>query len=128
MVQPGQQPFAGVTPSDQLVVFVIGLLIGGLAIYVAARYVVGTADYANAVLTALIGAVVWALVSWIPVVGTLLALVAWIAVIKWRFPGGWVKAAIIGVAAWAVAIVVLAALALVGVGSFEAIGVPGTGT
>lgn len=125
-MQSGPPPFVVVSVADQLVVFAISLLIGGLAIYVAARYVLDTADYVNAVLTALIGAVVWGFLSWIPIVGTLLALVAWIAVINWRFPGGWVKAAIIGVAAWAVAVVVLAALALVGVGSFGAIGVPGT--
>lgn len=125
-MQPGQPQFAEVTLADQLVVFAISLLLGGLAIYLAARYVLGTADYLNAVLTAFIGAVVWAVLSWIPIGGTLLALIAWIAVIKWRFPAGWVQSVIIGVAAWAVAIVVLAALAILGVGSFGAIGVPGT--
>lgn len=119
-------PFVVVSIADRVVVFAISLLLGGLAIHVAARYVLDTTDYGNAVLTALIGAIVWGLLSWVPIVGTLLALVAWIAVINWRYPGGWVDAAIVGVAAWAVAVVVLAALALAGVGSFGAIGVPGT--
>lgn len=119
-------PFVVVSIGDQMVAFAISLLLGGLAIYVAARYVHDTSDFGNAVLTALVGAIVWGLLSWLPIVGTLLALVAWIAVINWRYPGGWVKAAIVGVAAWAVAVVVLAALALAGVGSFGAIGVPGT--
>lgn len=120
------QPLVVVSVADQVVVFAISLLLGALAIYVAARYVHDSSDYGNAVLTALIGAIVWGLLSWVPVVGTLLALVAWIAVINWRYPGGWMKAAIVGVAAWAVAVVVLSALALAGIGSFEAIGVPGT--
>ncbi|MFB6270740.1 MAG: hypothetical protein ABEH83_12390 [Halobacterium sp.] len=111
---------------DSVVVFAGSLLVGGAAIHVAASHVAGVGDYGDAVLTALFGAVAWALLDGIPLVGGLLALVAWVAVIKWRYPVGWTRAGIIGVAAWAIATVVLAALALVGVGSLEALGVPGT--
>ncbi|WP_243838032.1 hypothetical protein [Halobacterium sp. R2-5] len=111
---------------DSIIVFAGSLLVGGVAIHVAASYVAGAGEYGDAVITALLGAVVWALLDGVPLVGGLLALVAWVGVIKWRYPVGWTRAAIIGVAAWAVATVVLAALALLGVGSLNALGVPGT--
>ncbi|WP_336038054.1 hypothetical protein [Halobacterium yunchengense] len=110
---------------DSVVVFASSLLVGGAAIHVAASHVVGAGDYGDAVLTALFGAVAWALLDGVPLVGGLLALVAWVAVIKWRYPVGWLRAGVVGVAAWAVATVVLAALAILGVGSLHALGVPG---
>lgn len=70
-------PIAG-----SLVSFVIALLIGGLAIYISARFVVGVDSYGHAVFTALFGALAWALTSWLPLVGPIIALVAWVAVIK----------------------------------------------
>lgn len=113
-------PFVG-----SLVSFVIALLIGGLAIYISARFVVGVDSYGNAVFTALFGALAWALTSWLPLVGPIIALIAWVAVIRWRYPGGWTKAAVIGVGAWLSALLILfvldAALGL-DIGAF---GVPG---
>ena len=108
-----------------LVSFVVALLIGGLAIYISARVVVDVDDYSRAVITAVLGAVGWALTSWIPLVGPVIALVVWVGVIKWRYPGGWVKAAIIGVGAWLSALLILVVLNSVlglGIGAF---GVPG---
>ena len=113
-------PFVG-----SLVAFVVALLVGGLAIYVAAGLVVGVEDYSHAVVTALVGAIAWALTAWIPVFGPLIALAAWIWVINLRYPGGWVDAALVGFVAWLVALVVLFVLNAVfrlGVGAF---GVPG---
>ena len=108
-----------------LVSFLVALLIGGLAIYISARVVVDVDDYSHAVITAVLGAVGWALTSWIPLVGPVIALVVWVGVIKWRYPGGWVKAAIIGVGAWLSALLILVVLNSVlglGIGAF---GVPG---
>ena len=118
-------------PLDGVVVFAVSLLIGAAAIHVASSYAVhrdqpGRLNFEHALLTALLGAVVWALLEWVPLVGALLALVGWIAVIRWRYPGGWVEAAVTGAAAWAAAVVVLAALELVGIGAVSALGVPGT--
>lgn len=116
-----------VAPSiDHPVALIGSLLVGGLAFAVAAKYVTGDGDYANAVLTAALGALAWALLAPIPWLGLPLALVAWVAVINWRYPGGWFRAAGIGVGAWAAAVLVLAALSLVGVHAFDAFGVPGT--
>ena len=108
-----------------LVAFVIALLIGGLAIYISARVVAGVDDYSHAVITALIGAIAWALTAWIPLIGPVIALVVWVGVINWRYPGGWGKAIVIGLAAWISALVILFVVnAVLGLG-IGAFGVPG---
>lgn len=108
-----------------IVAFVVALLVGGLAIYLSARFVVDVNDYSHAVVTALLGALGWALTSWVPLVGPLIALVVWVGVINWRYPGGWMKAAVIGGGAWVAALLVLLVVNSVfrlGIGAF---GVPG---
>jgi hypothetical protein len=114
-----------VSVTGSVVSFVVALLVGGLAIYVAARVVADVDDYSHAVVTALVGAVAWALGSLVPLFGVLFALLAWVWVIKWRYPGGWTTAAVIGFAAWVAATLIIYALNVVfdlGVGAF---GVPG---
>jgi hypothetical protein len=111
-------------PARSVLTFASGLLVGAFAIYTAGRYVTEFGEFEDAVLTALFGAVAWALVGWIPLVGSVLALVAWIGVLKWRYPVGWGRAVLLGGGAWAVAVVALAALELVGV-DVTALGVPG---
>lgn len=113
-------PFVG-----SIVSFVVALLIGGLAIYVGARLVADVDDYGRAVVTALFGAIGWAVTSWIPLIGPIIALVVWIGVIRWRYPGGWAKAAVIGLVAWVSALLILLlanAVFSLGIGAF---GVPG---
>jgi hypothetical protein len=114
---------------DSIVGFVVSLLVGGFGIYVGARVVVGERDFDHAVVTALVGAVVWALVGlflgWIPFLGVVLTLVAYVGVVNWRYPGGWLEAAGIALVAWVASLVVLAVLSLFGVGSLSAFGVPG---
>jgi hypothetical protein len=118
-------PLTAPVIEDRLLTFLVSALIGGVAIHAGARIVSEGRGYAHAVLTALLGAVVWALLEPVPVLGGLLALLAWVGVVRWRYPGGWLRAAGIGVAAWAAAAVVLAALDLLGVGAVSALGVPG---
>ncbi|MFP9192378.1 hypothetical protein [Natronosalvus vescus] len=111
---------------SSLVAFFVALLVGGLAIYFAAGVVVDADSYSHAVVTAILGAFGWALTAWIPLFGPLIALLVWIGVINWRYPGGWVTAAMIGGLAWLSALVILFVLDGVlglGVGAF---GVPGT--
>jgi hypothetical protein len=108
-----------------IVSFVVALLIGGFGIYVGASLVVDEEDYGRAVETALYGAIAWALTSWIPLVGSLIALIVWIGVINWRYPGGWGAAAVIGLVAWVAAAIVLFLLnGLLGLG-LGAFGIPG---
>jgi len=110
--------------------FLVSLIIGAIAIHLGARLIVDSdAGYRRAAVTALIGAVVWSVVAfffgWIPLLGPLLTLIAWIGIINWRYEGGWGTAAAIGIVAWLVALGILYALALVGLVGFEAIGIPG---
>ncbi|WP_227356703.1 hypothetical protein [Haladaptatus salinisoli] len=112
------------------IIFVISLLVGGLGIYVGARMILGrSTSYLHAVVTALIGAIVWGIVSlfvgWIPILGALLALIAWVGVINWRYPGGWGNAIVIGLIAWIASGVVLWLLALLNIVSAGALGVSG---
>lgn len=109
---------------SSIVSFIVALLVGGLAIYISAWLISGVDSYGHAVVTALFGAIAVALTSWIPLIGPIIALVAWIAVIKWRYPGGWFAAILIGGVAWLAAIGIIYVLDVVfglGVGAF---GVP----
>lgn len=114
---------------DSLVVFVVSLLIGALGIYVGARVITDRDDYTYAVVTALVGALVWVVVAffvgWIPFLGPLLALLAYVTVINFRYPGGYVDAFAISLVAWIASLLVLYVLAAAGVSTFEAVGVPG---
>jgi steroid 5-alpha reductase family enzyme len=114
---------------DSAIVFVVNLLIGALGIYVGARVLTNTDDYRYALVTALIGAVVWTLVAfligWIPLLGPIVALIAYVAVVNYRYPGGWLNAIGIALIAWVASLVVLALLATLEVTTFEAAGVPG---
>lgn len=111
-----------------LLVFVVNLLVGTFGIYAGARLVAGVDDPGRALVTALLGAIAWgiasAVVGWIPVFGPLLALVVWVTVIDWRYPGGFVNAALIGFVAWVAVILVLSMLDRV-LGSVDAVGIPG---
>jgi hypothetical protein len=110
-------------------VFVVGLLVGALGIYVGARVVVDVEDYTYAIVTALIASILWAIVGlflgWIPLVGPIIALLVYVGVLNWRYPGGWLAATAIALIAWAASLLVLYVLAVVGITTFDAIGVPG---
>ena len=58
---------------DSIVVFVVSLLVGALGIYLGARVITEYEDYTYAIVTALIGAIVWGIVGflfgWIPLLG-----------------------------------------------------------
>lgn len=114
---------------DSIVVFVVSLLIGALGIYAGARVITDRDDYTYAVVTALVGALVWVVVAlfvgWIPFLGPLLALLAYVTVINFRYPGGYVDAIAISLVAWIASLLVLYVLAAAGVSTFEAVGVPG---
>lgn len=114
---------------DNLVVFTVSLLIGAVGIYAGAKVIVDAENYTYAIVTALLGAIVWSIVGfflgWIPLLGPLLVFVAYLAVIHARYPGGWVDAAAITIVAWLSVLVVLYVLALLGATGFDAVGVPG---
>ena len=108
--------------------FVASLLTGGLGIYVGARLVVGEEDYLHALVTGLLGAIVWVvgglLFGWIPLIGPLLVLLVYIWMVNRRFDGGRRVAAKIAIIAWACTAIVLVTLAALGLTAFEAFGFP----
>lgn len=112
-------------------VFLISLLVGTAAIHAGARLMIDRdTGFRRAAITAIIGAIIYTVVGfffgWIPLLGPLLMLIAWVGVINWQYPGGWITAAGIGIIAWIAAILILFALATLNIVTPEALGIPGT--
>lgn len=117
---------------ESLLVFAVSLLVGGFAIHVGAKLAFKSRSYSYAVLTALFGALAWTGVELLfarigigGLLSSLVALLVWIWVIRWRYGVGWIRASLVGLGAWFAAIVVLFLLAVFGLGDFGALGVPG---
>lgn len=115
-----------------LLVFAISLIIGGIAIYYGAKFTFKSDDFAHALITALLGAIAWALVDLAfgeigieGIVASLVGLIVWIYVIRWRYKVGWIRGAVLGLFAWVAAVLVISILSLLGIGGLEAYGVPG---
>lgn len=115
-----------------LIVLAVSVLIGGLAIHVGSMFALASRNYTHAVVTAVLGALAWALVHYLfgaldlaAGLSSVVGLVVWIGVVGWRYDAGWIRAAIIGLFAWVAALVTLAALAVLGASGLSAYGVPG---
>lgn len=93
-----------------IVSFVISLLLTAAAIYVGASVLTNVQDYGLAVMTAFIGALAWVLLGWIPIVGFFVALIAYLTVVNFAYPGGYLKAAGIALIAWIVLMLLSAVL------------------
>jgi len=107
------------------ITFAVSLLVGGLAIFIAAAVVTGTRDYGHAVFTALVGAIVWGLTA-LFLVGPADRRLPPASRVGLGHPGalrGLVGSrGVIGFIAWASAVLVLAVLPFGGV--TDAVGVP----
>lgn len=92
------------TEAGPLVTVAVGVLVGGIATYVAARVVAGAHSYAYAAVTALFGASGWGVVVLLLGAGSLgsrlVPLLVWVAVVKWRYRESWARAASVGFVAW----------------------------
>ncbi|WP_330632411.1 hypothetical protein [Halocatena halophila] len=117
-------PFIG-----PLIVFLVSLIIGALGIHTGAKLIIdeGT-SFSHALMTALIGAIIWAIVAffigWIPGLGPLIVLLVWIWYINHRYPGGWFAAIAIAVIAMIVVWIILYLLQMIGIDGLTAVGVP----
>lgn len=113
-----------------VLVFLVSLLVGTAAIHLGARLLIDRdTGFRRAAITAVVGAIVYTVLGYflgfIPLVGPVLMLLAWVGVINWMYPGGWVTAAGVGIVAWIAAILILFALTTIGVVTPEAFGIPG---
>ena len=117
-----------------IIAFVVSLLISAFGIYAGGRVITDASSYAYALVTALIGAAVWAVVvlfvGAVPLLGVLaplLALIALIWVINWRYPGGWLAAIGIALVGWLAILAVRFVLGLLGLITFGMGGISGMG-
>jgi hypothetical protein len=115
------------------IVFVVSLLVGGAAIHAGAIFALKGRDYTHAVVTALLGSLAWTGVEValalaevdLGAVASVLALLVWVGVVKWRYHASWLRAGLIGVFAWIAALLALSILSELGVSAVGAYGVPG---
>lgn len=111
-------------------VFVVSLLVGTAAIHAGARLVIDRdVGFRRAAVTAVAGALVYTAVAyfvgWIPLLGPLLLLIAWVGVVNLQYPGGWPSAVGIAFVSWIAAILILFALTTLGIVTPEAFGISG---
>jgi hypothetical protein len=110
-------------------VFLVSLVVGTVAITIGARLLVDQdTGLLQGAITALLGALIYTLVGvflgWVPLLGPLLMLLAWVGVINWQYPGGWGTAVGIALVAWVSAVLILFGLGQVGIAT-DAFGIPG---
>lgn len=113
-----------------LISFIVSIIIGSLGIYAGVRLLADDSiGFGSAVITSLLGVIVFTIFGFfavIPILGPILLLVLWIGVINFRYPGGWGTAFGIGFVAWIVSIIIMwLIVAVLGIGSLSALGVPG---
>ena len=108
MIGPFEGALAGAALLAVFVAFVIVLLVVGLMLYIAGRIVVGgKATFGGAVAIAFLGTLIGFVLSvLLPVIGWVIALLAWLYLIKSFFKTGWLKALLIGIVAIVVTVVV----------------------
>ncbi|WP_228842418.1 hypothetical protein [Halococcus agarilyticus] len=104
---------------------VVGVLVGGLAIYFGVPLGSGRAtptveeSFATAAVGTVLSVVVTLLFGWIPLVGAILPAAAWVGVISHRTDARPPTAVGVGVAAWAVALVATTGVSVLLLGGFQ---------
>lgn len=131
----GQASLDGTTVlTGAVLVFVVSVLVGGVGNYVGIRLVSDQhPSFVHAVVSTVLSAAVWALVSYglqvsdasvAPFTSALVALLVWVLVLYVRYDGGIVTAVPAGVASWLVAVATLSLVAVFTTVPFEAVGIP----
>ncbi|MFC7074127.1 hypothetical protein ACFQJ7_01740 [Halovenus rubra] len=117
---------------NSLLVFAVSLLVGGFGIHVGSKVALTSQEYSYAVVTALFGALAWALVEVLfsrvglgGLLSSIIGLLVWTWVIRSRYSVGWTRATLLALGAWLGALFALAVLALFNIGNSTALGVPG---
>ena len=105
------------TPATALLSLFIGLLVIPPIVYYGVRYIASAEQVSSkkAVVVAFLGIVVTGglefLLGWLPVVGVVVAPLAWIGVIRGLYQTSWPTAAVIGLSSWALPVLVVRFLA-----------------
>ncbi|MFW5937920.1 MAG: hypothetical protein ACOCSN_03170 [Halanaeroarchaeum sp.] len=118
-------PTVGPGVFESLAALLGSLLVGGLGILAGVQLVSGDGSLVRTTITAALGALVWAFLDGIPLIGPLVALIAWIGVLHVRHDTGWTGAAAAGFVAWIVAGVLAFVTSAIGLPVTEVVGVPG---
>jgi len=108
---------------EQLLNFILGLVILTIIFYIAGRIVVGKkrALFSDAFVISLLGTIVMSIcLSFFktPLVGAVLSLIIWLLLVKHYYETGWLGAIAVGIMALIVSIVILVILASLLVVSF----------
>lgn len=119
----------GTTLNYAVVAFIASLIVGTVATYFATSLLLDESGIVHSFVTALIASLVWIGVTYftggsILYGGPIGALIAYIVVIDVRYPGTLVRATGISVLTWIIDFIILYVLAILGISSFEIIGVP----
>lgn len=118
--------------SESVIVFVVSLLIGAFGVYIGGLVVADSDDFGEALLVALVGAIAWSIIAsvlgGVPIVGQIIApivaLAAYIAIVKWRYSVTWLRAGGIAILAWVIALGVLTVISNLGLANLDTVGVP----
>lgn len=94
---------------ETIIGFLISLVISAIIIYVATKLFGETEGFGTAILTALIGAVIFSLASYLLGAGLLAALIgglAWLIALGSMYNMGWLKSFVVAVIIWIFAAIV----------------------
>lgn len=89
--------------------FLISLLVSGVIIYLATKLLGEDEGFGTAILAALVGAVIFALVSYlvgIDWIATLISGIAWLIALSNLYQIGWLKSLVIAIVIWIFAAIV----------------------
>lgn len=89
--------------------FIINLIISGVVIYIATKLFGEDEGFSTAILTAFIGAIIWAVISYLiggGMIASIIGGIAWLMAIRSMYNVGWLKSIIIAVFIWLIAQIV----------------------
>jgi hypothetical protein len=98
-----------VTVNSTLLAFVVALIVSAIIIYVVTKLFGETEDLKTAIVTALAGTIVYAIIYFLlgnGMIAGFIAGIAWLLVIQHFYSVGWIKSMIIAVVVWIVTSVV----------------------
>jgi hypothetical protein len=105
---------------------VLSLLVGALGLFVGGQLVHGgERTVSHALWTAVGGSLVWTVLAWVPILGPfVLAPLAWLGVVRWRYPGSWSETIAVAVVAWLTAMAGVLVLTALGLPAVDVVGIP----